>query len=330
MELKKFMKRLDYIDITKAYLILLVIIGHILIVLNPGYHKIYYSIIQEYIYSFHMSAFFIIHGILFNVGRWRKMPTKVFIFSRIYKLFVPYIFFEIIGIIWRFVLFKQDIKTGVYNLFSVRCNIGADWFLMAMFLGSLLFWIYIKYQNKIYGVISIVVAFVLPIYMNICQLTVVLGRAMLAYAFIMVGNFAKELFMSKKIKDIRCIIGALLLTGSIGLINLKFGGNDFYTCTVKNPITLLIGGISGTVLVVEISRLLQFKYLTIIGKHTLTIMGTHQLIIYAASVIFPKFSSGNTLYGVVLLIMILVFEIPVVYVIDNYLPFFVGRKVRNN
>lgn len=50
-------KRLDYIDIAKAYLIFLVIVGHILIVLNPTYSKMIFSAGESWITTFHMPAF---------------------------------------------------------------------------------------------------------------------------------------------------------------------------------------------------------------------------------------------------------------------------------
>ena len=51
------MKRLKYIDTAKGYLILLVVLAHVLIVLNPHYAKLYYTAPQAFIYTFHMPAF---------------------------------------------------------------------------------------------------------------------------------------------------------------------------------------------------------------------------------------------------------------------------------
>lgn len=64
--------RLAQFDTAKAYLILLVVAGHILIVLNPGYNKLYFTVVQAFIYVFHMPAFFIIHGVLFNNEKWKR------------------------------------------------------------------------------------------------------------------------------------------------------------------------------------------------------------------------------------------------------------------
>lgn len=321
------MKRIDYFDTSKAYLIFLVVLGHILIVLNPQYDKLYFSVIQEFIYSFHMSAFFIIHGVLMNNEKWKSASVKDFIVKRIYSLIVPYLFFEIIGIVWKAFFAKQDLIKGIYNMVTVRCNTGADWFLVAMFIGSLLHLIYIKHPNRVFGIVSTVASFIVPMFISGNQIMIVLGRGMLAYGFIMIGNFGKNLFQSEKTKSIMWMSASLLLTGAVAVFSLKFGGNDYYTCTVNNPITLVIGGISGTLLIIGISRILHCKMITNIGNHTLTIMGTHQLVIYAMPVLIPIMAGSSIVYGIELLVGIILFEMPVVYLIDKYLPFLVGRRI---
>lgn len=57
---------------------------------------------------------------------------------------------------------------------------------------------------------------------------------MLAYAFIIVENLGKMIFVLEKNKLPKWMIVFLLVTGIMAIINLKFGGNDFYTCTVRN------------------------------------------------------------------------------------------------
>ena len=251
--------RIEYYDIAKAYLIVLVILGHILIVLNPGYTKLYFSVIQSFIYAFHMPAFFILHGVLFNNEKWRKRPVKEFILKRIYTLIIPYLFFEIIGIIWKWILGSQDVLTGLYNMVTIRCNIGADWFLPAMFMGSLLYLIYVKFTNRICGVVSVLISFILPMFLGGNQFLIVVGRGLLAYGFIMIGYAGREIFQSDKTKRILNIILALIITGIMAVISLKWGGNDFYTCIINNPLVFIIGGVSGTLMVIGISRIVQIK-----------------------------------------------------------------------
>lgn len=328
--MEKKSTRIDYIDTAKAYLILLVVLGHILIVLNPGYDKIIFTLLQSFIYTFHMPAFFLIHGILFNGEKWKVIPAKEYVFKRIYSLIVPYLFFELLGIIWKAIFSNQPLINGLYNLITIRCNVGADWFLPAMFMGSMLFIIYVKHPQTVVGIISIVVCFILSMFMSEQQYLIVVGRALLAYGFIMIGYLGKSFFQSEKVRKFRYLIVSFLITVGVAVISLKWCGNDFYSCTVDNPVTFVIGGISGTVLILGVSRILHYKLFASIGKYTLIIMGTHQLVIYAFSALIPGLYGGSWGEGVCLLLIIAVFEIPVIYILDRFLPFFVGKKKCQN
>lgn len=323
------MERLKYIDTAKGYLMLLVVLGHVLIVLNPYYANLYYTAPQAFIYTFHMPAFFIIHGIIFDVDKWRRRSVEQFVVHRLQTLIVPYCFFEVMGMVWRKVFYNQSLGKGLCNLITIRCNVGADWFLPAMFLGSLLFLICIKRPNRVYGILSTVVCFLLPMVMGDNQLLTVIGRGLLAYAFIMCGYLFKNLFLSEKIKSAVWMIVSLAVTAVVAIVGLKYGGNDFYTCTIQNPIALWVGGMSGTALIIGLSRILPCKVITnVIGNHTLSIMGTHQLAIYAMTALLPALTGGTIIQGLLLLMAILVFEIPMVWLIDSRICFLTGRQGR--
>ena len=236
---------------------------------------------------------------------------------RVRLLIVPYCFFEIMGVVWRMVFFNQPFTTGLYNLFTIRCNVGADWFLPAMFLGNLLFWLYVKWQNYLYGILSTVVSFLLPMVMNGNQLLIVVGRGLLAYAFMMSGSMLKPMFLSEKTKSAVWIISSFVATAVVTVVGLKYGGNDFYSCTVQNPLALWVGGLSGTVLIIGFSRIFQCKiFSNYIGHHTLSIMGTHQLVIYIMTTFIPATMVGTFVYGLLLMFAIIIFEIPIVWLID--------------
>lgn len=64
--------RIEYVDYAKAFLIILVVLGHELNYANPAYSIIPYAFLHGFINSFHMPAFFIITGILFNTEKWNK------------------------------------------------------------------------------------------------------------------------------------------------------------------------------------------------------------------------------------------------------------------
>ena len=77
-------RRIDYIDFTKGFLILSVILGHC--INGENYFK-------NIIYSFHMPAFFIISGILLNYSSAVGKNFGRFLLLRIRQLVIPYIIF---------------------------------------------------------------------------------------------------------------------------------------------------------------------------------------------------------------------------------------------
>ena len=58
-------------------------------------------------------------------------------------------------------------------------------------------------------------------------------------------------------------------------------------------------------------------------------MGTHQLFIYALSDVLLQNINQDVAVGIILLLIIIVLDIPVVFILDRYLPFLVGRKSVN-
>ena len=319
-------KRLDYIDIAKAYLIFLVIVGHILIVLNPTYSKMILSAGESWITTFHMPAFFVIHGMLFKKEKWNEKSFLEFIKVRSYSLLIPYLFFECLGIICRFIVYKQSIKDGLYNMVTIRCNVGADWFLIAMFMGCIGFWFVTRYCNHLVGMVMVLLSFSLPLLMSGNQLLIVLSRGCVAFGFIMIGYLGKKIFFDEKVKSLVWILLTFLMTSVIAIVNLKFGGNDIYAGLIQSPLTLYIGGVSGTLFILGIAQNIKIKGSEIVGKHTLSIMGTHQLVIYILSAYISGFYDGNIFMGIIMLVAIILFEIPVVYLLNRYLPFLVGKK----
>jgi fucose 4-O-acetylase-like acetyltransferase len=321
-------ERVKYIDVAKAYLIMLVVVGHILIVLNPDYSKKIYVCIQEIIYAFHMPAFFIIHGVLFDEIKWRDKSFLDWLKKRIYGLIIPYVFFETIAIIWKAAFMNQSIQKGIYNMITFQCNVGADWFLIAMFFGSLGLFIYIKYfrnfENILINVIVVVIVGALiisDVISNSIHYHIVIGRAFVAFIFVMIGFLGKEFFKNDKYKSFLITSIAMLVTVIVAALNIKIAGNDIFSFSIKNPVTLIVGGISGTIFILGVAYNSNSRLLEELGLHTLTIMGTHQLVMYLLLYKFPNLYNGNIIAGFIIAICIIIFEIPVVFLFDRYIPF---------
>lgn len=90
------MKRIEWIDIFKGILIILVVFGHATqgiqsnmnVLNNPGYESV--SFIKNMIYSFHMPAFFIASGLLFN--SFEKKLNIEYLAKKVKKLLIRILF----------------------------------------------------------------------------------------------------------------------------------------------------------------------------------------------------------------------------------------------
>ena len=70
-------QRITYLDTTKALLIALVVIDHVLQYANPEYNILPYTLAQAFIYSFLMSAFFLLSGLLFDTARSEEHTSEL-------------------------------------------------------------------------------------------------------------------------------------------------------------------------------------------------------------------------------------------------------------
>lgn len=124
-------RRLDDIDRAKGMLIILVVIGHIW---QAG-------AVHNLIYAFHMPAFFIISGMLMSHTRSYEQKYTRFILKRIYAFGLPFIFFEILGVLTDILRHgvTLNVKGYIFNTLSLQFNDGNMWFLAALFLIEVIF-----------------------------------------------------------------------------------------------------------------------------------------------------------------------------------------------
>lgn len=117
-------KRLIYIDTTRAILITLVVIGHVLNYANPQYNIIPYTLAQEFINAFHMPAFFLLSGLLTGGEKWRSRPAGAYFVHKAKTLLIPYLFFECLAILYKhFALHSVSLAEGLrLMLTALQCR----------------------------------------------------------------------------------------------------------------------------------------------------------------------------------------------------------------
>lgn len=154
------MKRIEWIDIARGIGMLLIIIGHSLFTYK-------FSLFNSFIFAVHVPLFFILSGYLFHEKPWKKIFQ-----SGYFNLFLPYGITAII--ILLLVCFDKAVsnpitmnfahnniaeacKALIYGLGTPTSNglfhqkflaVGAVWFLLAMFIGNLIFKLLVLIAGK--------------------------------------------------------------------------------------------------------------------------------------------------------------------------------------
>lgn len=314
-------KRLTYIDITRAILIAMVVFGHILNYANPQYDIIPYTLAQEFMNFFQMPAFFILSGMLTDGEKWRGRSVGAYFGHKAKMLLVPYLFFECLAILYKhFVLRSVSLTEGLRLMLTMRCNVGADWFLPAMFLACALYYLYIRFPRKaVWGAAGTVLYFLLHFAPD-GHVWRLLFRGVLGFSFMLAGNLLK-----KPLSDFSWwkFGGAFLLTAAASAAFLKFSlDNSFYSGALRSPLLYLISGICGTYFVMGIVKWVPWKWPAQIGENALTIMGTHQLILYTVH------GRSSLLWVIGTFLLIAAVEAVLILVINRFCPALVGKRRR--
>lgn len=141
MESKK--KYYSELNIFRGLIIVWVVIGH-----SFDADGSFFGMLNTYAYTFHMSSFFILSGILFapKIKRIHSFKDGAFaIFERFKRLMIPYLFFTVVSYILK--MFFSDyayneVSTGselvLNTLIGVNNPNGGIWFLNNLFIFSVI------------------------------------------------------------------------------------------------------------------------------------------------------------------------------------------------
>lgn len=310
-------KRLYYLDSARGFALLSVIIGHIY---QPN------NALITWIYSFHVPLFFIISGILLYYKDTVNKSFLGLISSRIKSILIPYLMFCLVNIIFEIIL-NPSLTTIKWTILQTITffGIGATWFLPALFISEIIFILINKYINSkfIKFVITSILITIPCIFKSNNIILTVMFRSLTSLGFISIGYYIFPYINKVDLSwvNILCIfITSILLSG----IN---GNVDLYSLKYNNPIIYLLCGVIGSVLILfTLKKFNNFnsKYLTYFGLNSIVIMATHQNIIKVCQIVSNN-NLKDILGGTLLLITIIILEIPLVYIVNKYLPFMLGR-----
>lgn len=328
--------RLTYIDIARGIAILLVVIGH----MNQFYRNnlnISNPQMLSFIYTFHIPLFFIISGMLISEKSFKDVSFMKFLVKKIKTLIVPYLFLDITGGLFNVVVYSNvtltNIKNIVINTLTLHCNVGANWFISALFIGEIILYFFMKYYMPIYKYIAWIPFLLINVFYPFSHWINIAVRGVIAFTFILLGYYLKEFFKNNLNKHWYVILISLVITYMVS----KFNGQiDVWGSTIGNPFLCILGGLSGSYAVIGISKLISSKLLIFIGQNTMTMMGTHMLLIFfiwplLSKSIFSAFPIFTTsMIGAVLFFAIVIaVDLPIMYLYDRFIPFLIGKPTKS-
>lgn len=315
------MKRLQYLDFAKGLCILLIAFGHFI----PNEN----ILLNKWAYSFHVPIFFIISGILMEYTKEYERPFFKIILKNILQLGIPYIFFETLA---NLVLcIPTGLNTIVWREWQTIILYGtgfATWFLPVLLFCK----ITLICLNKLFKHRIIIGGLCLSCLMfGVCcgldyhalpWFYLPAFRSLIAIGFLWFGTIlinAVPKIMENNLCLILCgIISVIsaILNDKVSLFMLHYG----------NPLLFILAAVSSSVLIMGIGNKFQNeKYISYFGENSLIILGTHQIFLtlfqYATSESFVDS------YWFLFFITTIIIEVPVIYVINRFFPFIIGKKI---
>ena len=343
--------KVDWLDRTKAILILLVVLGHVAgMAMHQaiGLERIVWFNVYRFIYGFHMPAFFFLAGMTLH-----GMPLLEFVKKKSFRLLVPYFVFGFISIVLYYAmigcfsvgqatdayykeagqpLIWQSLATLIYGAVfpgtdsGFRCN-SVLWFLPAVFsttlVGMSLLRGLSRLKNGVLYEIMVIPLFLLG-YVAIRRS----GCPNLPYGFLEVFKYLPFIFAGHLLGNVRtsgsplsrCSAGCLmlfLLAYVIGYAYVPFH-NDL-TCSFVKWLIFSGAALLATLGTIGLARLVALPLLGKIGAVSIGIMLVHKWFILALNRVGCK-------KGLVVFVLASALSFALTLAIRHWAPWALGER----
>ena len=329
------MERINYIDATKGILIILMIWTHIH---TWGTHFF------NFVFSFHMAAFFILSGYLI-ANKIYSLNGASFILDRFKKIINPYFFFCILGalvhIFWRKFEFlnRQMLETTFLYMQPDWLYFGAGWFLWALLWGNIGLFFWVKCIDKKIDNTNIkkFVLFFLLVLLAIDILKILnhygFGRAylkldsgLMATVFCIIGFYIKKWNLLSVGKHPFANGGVLLII--LQFLAYYYTGN-IANCFYSNGFVYIFTGIIGFYSIIFLACAFQPLYYVnaffkIIGRYSMPIFAMHGICLSGMITFFqiPVGKNVSIILGLLYTIIVILILITVIWVYNKILKMF--------
>lgn len=314
-----FSSRDKSIDLAKGVGILLVVLFH------TSFQ--YTSHCREFVYSFHMPLFFYLSGIVYNPNHYS--------FSSLLKkkaktLLLPTIYFTII----TFVVYYFAVDYDFNDVPIVPPE--ALWFLPVLFLVHIIGHFFSTIPNR--GKKMLIVALLLLSFytLRIPYQPFSILSVPAASFFLCIGNLKYMLYKRIGIKTAMVIL--LIYCVLIKLLKVRI---EMYDNTFTPAFWAFLMSVIGIIMVmslcsnaakVELCESSVRKFLIWFGRNSLAIVCVHPIFIRLSQYYIKPFICNRYAYTLAELAVTLSLTVLFVVIINNYVPFLIGKKyaIKNN
>ena len=337
-------KRLNYLDMAKGIGIILVVAGHSGLC-GDG--------LLAWLSSFHMPLFFVISGMLLSHRQEETRPLAQSARRKACSILLPYFTFSLIYLLIELIyrLWKhQELSLSAAVLQTVSFyGISVLWFLPALFAGELVFLLIRKKTGHLLTIISCGVLCFVGIFCRNLYVAydnpasgslfyVWLGyliqagiRVAIALAFLAAGYYSMMLLERLQNRVLSLAAAVLFFAVNLWLVYLN-GSTDFRSLSLGNPFLYLAGAFTGSLAVILLCQSLpKLRLLSYLGANSLIIMVTHldcrmMLVSQKFAGLIGNYLPNPCLFLINVVLSLLLLELAVVYAVNRWFPFLIGRK----
>ena len=327
--------RYPWIDYARGICIILVCFRHTheglanADILHPNEHPVL-QFLNVFFFSFRMPLFFIISGVFIGASL-KKKGLLHFIEDRFRFIFYPFLVWGCIQITMQ-LIFKGYVNANrepidYLNLLWNPREIEQFWYLNALFFVGI-FYAMIKVKLKFTGLQQLALGFLLyfiAYFTTINEIPVGLfGDVFFFYMFFAIGdNIATLIIEPEKRKLVLGHTPLLILLPCFLVMQYFFSkvnlnaGDDYYVQRFM-PVLFAIVAITGCAFIINFSYLLQrlnaFRFLRVIGYHSLFIYIMHLMVIAAFRILYVNvLGLTNVYYFIIIGILAGIFIPMIIY-----------------
>lgn len=298
-------KRIEWIDVYKGIVILMVVIGH---------SKIEMNWISRIIVACHMPAFFYLSGI--TLHEYDSMRNAIIVKAK--SLLYPLLF----GTIY-YIAFWPNMTSVIIKEFLTLDGSGPLWFLYTLFFVDVFILFLIKIQKTefiwLFFITAIICNYVFEDVINYKEYIYIPVRIFIASGFVYWG------FITKNIKSNDCKFKYLAIPLYVFLTFLLKDNYifDLHYGIVKPCITYFGLAFLGTISILLISKKIgKNRILEFYGKNSLPIMIIHYPLVYSKSVVNNLIEDSFICQTVTSIIVIIICTI-MSLIINTYFPWII-------